>query len=709
MADFTPEQLLKLTQQKARARPVAAAAAADTGGLSAGDKMELMGGFERIVNMAISGSSKMGGREGILQQFSELVADYSEGIKSEMTEMFKKLFGKIEEDQEEAKDEPVKIDEKQFQEIQMDTFEDILNSKFVKDYLTNRQEQIKKFLKTDVVKAVTNNKMFKKLMSSVQGIASGIKNGITRLIDRVVPALAEIRKSVSLVITRVTSFIQSVGAFMVKATKSLAAIAARTAAIATRMLLFTFTVISAIVSGVATVVGFIFTTVMPMIASAIGFILFTVVPAIFSAVVAIITFLTPIAIAVGAILLKVLLVVAVVALIIFAIWKVWAWLNETFPEFIQGVKDFFQGLWDGIKALWAGFIELSTEAWDWLMESATAAWDAAGQAWDWLYENVGELVTWVGEMFSNTWAWLESVPYVGEVFKWIKGTLFDLGKNLHDLFFGPGPFIERLVNFILDTKLIQDLAAVGNWIMDTFKMAWEGLVNSLNVALEWWTNVFFSAWDTLYSWMSVIYEWVAGKVEKVGEAIQIATESPSLLVDTAERMIFSPWEALSTAADFWFGSRGGIVDDTTMAFIGEAQHPEMVIPLNSQGMNFLATTLADSEVFKSILNKEKESQSMMTMQTLPSSSLRVVKSTDAEDMEIPFADFSAEVVRAAQESIEAEGTGSAINNIDAKITGLAKMIKKGGRQGAVTTPIVGSGTKDTSNYVDMVAKGIIGN
>ena len=502
--------------------------------------------------------------------------------------------------------------------------------------------------------------------------------------------------------------------------------------------LFTFTIISAIVSGIATVVGFIFTTVLPAIFSVIAFIFTTVVPAIISGIAAVIAFLTPIAVAVGTILLKVLLVVAVVTLIIFAIWRLWRWASETFPEFIQGVKDFFKGLWDGIKATWNAFIEASKMAWDWLRTSATAAWSAATEAWDWLYNNIGELVTWVGEMFSNTWAWLEGVPYVGEVFKWMRETFFDLGANLKELFFGGGPFIERFVNFLLDTQLIQDLAAVGEWIIGGFKTTWDGLVTSLTTALEWWSNVFQSAWETLYSWMGVIYEWVAGKVEKVGEAISIASEQPELLVDTAERLIFSPWESLKTAANFWFGSKGGIVDDTTMAFIGEAQHPEMVIPLNSQGMNFLAKSLVDADVFgsaqmvdemsKGIMNNLNQSKMinqtvtslydglMINEQTdnmnavsnrADSNSLSIVRQSDSEAMEIPFADFSAEVAKAAQEGVESQGTVSVINQIDSKLSSLAKAMKRGSG-GGVTTPIVDSGTRDTSNYVDMVAKGIIG-
>ena len=195
-----------------------------------------MAGFEKIINMAITGSSKMGGREGILQQFSSLVADYSEGIKEEMTEMFNKVF-KRQEEEESKEDEPVKIDEKQYEELQKNAFEKIMQSRVVQNLRTQRQEQLKKFLKSDVVKSFVNNKMFKKLITGVQGIVSSVKTGIGNLIGKILPPLMEMKNTVTTYVNTAYTFMRNVGVFMIKMGKTLATIAARTAMIATRLLL----------------------------------------------------------------------------------------------------------------------------------------------------------------------------------------------------------------------------------------------------------------------------------------------------------------------------------------------------------------------------------------------------------------------------------------------------------------------------------------
>ena len=700
MAEMSPENIQKLIQNRVRAQT--AVAADGVGGLSAGDKMDLLGGFERIVNMALSGSDKMGGRAGILQQFTALISDFSEGVQDEMTGMFNKVFKRFD-DLDEESEEPVEVDEKQFKTLQKEGITDAFNSRILKSLQVQRGEQLKGFLKNNFINSLFKSKMFQGLVGAVKNVGNMIKVGFTRFMDIVVPGLQNIFKT----------------------------LVARTAAIMARMSMVLFSVITAVAGAVISIVSFIFTTVVPMLFTIISFILFTVIPAIVSGIIAVITFLAPIAVAVAAILLKALLIVGVIFLVLFALWKAWEWLNTAFPEAIQAVKDFFKSVWEGAKELWAAFIEGAKIFWGWLETAATAAWDAAGKAWDWLYNNVGELVTWVGDMFLRTWDWLKGVPVIGSVFMWIENTLMDLAKNLHKLFFGDGPFFTRLVDFFLDTQLFKDLASLGNWILDTFK----------------------SAWETVYGWIEGIYEWTIGAIDAVGETVTSVAETTWDVTKTVGQGIWEGTKAVGSALNplNWF-AKGGIVDEPTLAVIGEKLGTsEAVIPLNSQGIGFMADAIAKSNLLgsdnffmnlayteietlkntfdiKSAMgrlyefvtgdefnygNLTSNADNINPMQWLAEGGIVVKENIvgvgeEGPEMVIPLNSSGAEFVKSVlQDELYAGGEGgSKLSDVDNKLNALMRMMKTGRSQNG--TPINTNKPSEIANYVDMIAKGIIG-
>ena len=656
MADMSPENLQKLIESRVRVQTAAAASAQGVGGLSAGDKMKLMSGFEQIVNRVLMGSAKMGGSTGLLQQFDDLIADYGTSVKEEMTNLFKRLFKK-QDDIEKKEDEPVQIDSEQYKKLHKDSLMDVYDSKIMKKLSVDRVKEMTKFLKNRFMNSLLNNKLFKRTIDSIVNLASSIKTRVIGLVNQIVPGLLRFKDMFVTFAKSMQTFVTNVGSFIAKTGKILVSLVKGIGMLMHRMALMTWTIILAVAKVAFAIISFLFTSTMSIISSIVGFLLFTVVPMIVSGFMAIIGFLTPILATVGVILLKALLVVAVVFLVLFALWKAWKWLNETFPKAMQAVKDFFKGLWNTAKELWSDFTTWATDFWEDLSVAAEEAWRLAGVAWDWLYENIGFVVSWVGEILNDTWNWLKSVPVVGKVFTWIETTFIDLAKNLHKLFFGDGPFIQRLVNFILDTKLIQDLAAMGQWIMGTLSTGWTWLVEKLTAAFNWWSNTlqkgwdeFMSSFDTLYGWIEAVYDYTVGKIadgiEAVSDGVGVAVDAVVAVGNTLNPLN-------------WF-AKGGVVTKPTMAMIGErVGTSEAVIPLNSQGISFLAAALQKSN----ILNSQSQSAPLDN---------KVVKYlTDSLDKMDSFNMKLAEVVKSMMDYFNALG------DINVKTYNQTSQIKSG--------------------------------
>lgn len=703
MADLSPENLQKLIQSKARAQPVAASG---MNGMSSGDKIDLISQFERIINSVISGSDKMGGRAGAIDRIKELLSKYTEQIQQDIQKMFKPVFDTIN-NINDTVEKPVEIDEDQYKKLNKQSLMVAFNSKEMKSLQVDRTSKLKKFLKNDLIGFITNNRFF-----------VGIRNVLMSITGEL------------------GAFVVKVKDFMVLTSKILFKVLTSTAKILINTARMAYNIIATIVMFAFSVISFILFTVVPILFSIIGFILFTVVPVIISGILSVITALIPIAVAIITMLPAILLISAIVLLIIFAIWTVWKWIEKTFPNIIKDVKQFFVSIWEKAKEFWADFMNGAMVMWEGIKEIATNAWEAIGNAWTWLSEKIGPMYDWVYGMFKETWNWLEGVPYIGVVFKWLSSTFKDIIENLDKLFFGDGPFFDRLINFILDTQLFQDLAVVGNWILDTLR----------------------KGWDIVYGWLESLVGSMDAIKDGVGKVADKVTNAAKATWNTVTDVGNKTWEGIKSVGSAlnplnWFAN-GGIVDQPTLAMIGEKVGvSEAVIPLNSTGMKFLSNAMSESNSFSGsnffdnlaiteiqtlkntyklqdilgklyqfITDKEFNFNGITTpadgidpMNWLAKGGIVrrqdiVGVGEDGPEMVIPLNATGVDFVRniLKEELYSGEGSNnSKINDIDNKMNALIKMMKTG--RGSDGSPITSGGPNNTSNYVDMVAKGIIGN
>ena len=758
MPEMSPENLQKLLSSQVKRQT----ANQGMGGLTAGDKMELFAGFENIINIALSGNAKMGGKSGILDRFADLVKDYTTGVKKEMQDLFDKMFKKAKDDKDNQKDDedPVILDEKEFKKLHAESFEKIQNSSIIKKLHVDRVKKLKTFFKVDFMNSLFKNKTFQKSMTGIKTAFSTLKTGLFNFTARALPALANLGNLLSSYVAHAYNFAAGMVKWTAGATKALGSLTRTVGLIATRMLFFGWTILTTLAAWGVSIISFIFTTVVPALFSIITFIVTTLIPAMAAGFFSIMAAILPIAISVGIILLKVLLAVAIVFLVLFAIWKAWAWLNKAFPEAMQSIKDFFTWAWEQAGELWDDFIDGAKVFWGWLETSATAAWDASVAAYEWLKENLGEVVGWLGEIFTNTWSWLESIPYVGEVFKWIKDVFFDLANNLYTLFFGDGPFLDRLVNFILDTQIFKTLATLGDWILGTFKAAWEMLVKTV---------------DDL---VLIVKEWIGFAGKAVDATVEYADSALDATVGFASAVgdgVVGAWDwAVSAFAT------GAIVTKPTLAMVGEGGDNEAVIPLNAEGMTFLANVLTNSDMFNldssnfealsaifqnttngsGVPNSDDKSNTAAYMNGMADISLMTYEGVqeikigldslyqystgesfnstgsvsesivsslswfaeggivrtqeiigvgeEGPEMVIPLNDSGAQFVKSILDTDLYSGDNESaqkLNALDSNMKKLMSMMKNG--RGGTATPINNSTTERTSNYVDFVAKGIV--
>lgn len=192
----------------------------------------------------------------------------------------------------------------------------------------------------------------------------------------------------------------------------------------------------------------------------------------------------------------------------------------------------------------------------------------------------------VGKMFTGLWDGIKEA--FGAVGEWFSGIFTDAWNAITEVF-----------NFDTVTEFF-----VGVW--DTIEEAWDGLANSIGgIFKQAWSNI-KSAFSTVGSWFGKLGTTIAdaisgaikaginalfGLMEKV---LNGAIDLINGIIKAANKIPYVDIKEISHV-DLPELARGGVVDDPTVALIGEAG-AEAVVPLenNTQWINKIADQLASA-------------------------------------------------------------------------------------------------------------------
>ena len=295
-----------------------------------------------------------------------------------------------------------------------------------------------------------------------------------------------------------------------------------------------------------------------------------------------------------------LVIAAIAALIAIGVLLYQNW--DTVVEFAktawQGLCDFISGICQAIgeffSGLWAKLQEIFEPIGQWFSEKFQQAWDAIVN----IFSGIGE---WFSGVFQGAWDAIVNIftpigSWFGQRWADVTSALANIGAWFTDMF-------QKAW-----TGLTNIFSKLGSW----FGERWNDVTSALSSVSNWFGEMFTNAYNAVKDAFSSIGDFFSGVWETVkgifvnagqmvGEAVGGAFKSAvNAVLGTIENVVNGFIGMINGVLDVvrnlpglgWVGSvstvslprlaRGGIVDNPTIAMIGEAGK-EAVVPLENTG------------------------------------------------------------------------------------------------------------------------------
>ena len=252
----------------------------------------------------------------------------------------------------------------------------------------------------------------------------------------------------------------------------------------------------------------------------------------------------------------------------------------------DGIKNIFSGFWNAIKGIIDTLLAVLGGIADFIVDVVAAAFKIAWEAiklvwsqvvaffkavWDGIVAAFSAVGSWFANIFTQAWEGIKSAW--SSVTSWFSS----LWNSITGVFSG-----------------------VGNWFKNVFTTAWTNIKN----VFSGWGSFFSGLWDKIKSTFSAIGtkigDAISGSVKKgingVIQMIENVINKGINLINGAINLINKiPGVSIGKISKLSLPrlAKGGIVDDATIAMIGEAGK-EAVVPLenNTEWMDKLAERLA---------------------------------------------------------------------------------------------------------------------
>ena len=301
-----------------------------------------------------------------------------------------------------------------------------------------------------------------------------------------------------------------------------------------------------IVPVLSAIFGFVVFTVIPMLFSIFTFMIFTVIPFIFSLIGTVLTSIATLSISLLPVILISIVIAAIAVLILYYLFKlidgVSGWFKNFYNEYLKG----------------------------WNIEQLQKDWGLFKIYWE---DTLKPNLKWVWTELKNAWE-VHVLPAMKTVATWVE-------KNWP-------AFKEK----------IKDWA--GNII---------AAIDLITPAIEWLGDKFRKAWDY---WQPKFEKWFGdGKLTNGVDALVNYEDTIDVLANNMEAITLSKiWAEISPFA------KGGIVTKPTNALIGEAGVNEAVIPLDKKGMDFIRSSFQiDPITMRQVVKSSDLYKNQVKMQT----------------------------------------------------------------------------------------------
>ena len=298
----------------------------------------------------------------------------------------------------------------------------------------------------------------------------------------------------------------------------------------------------------------------------------------------------------------------------------WEKIKEVAGNVWEAIKGFFSAAWDFIKGIWdgvAGFFSTIFETikniimtyiniWITIFKTAVnvviTIWNAIVGFFKGLWEKITAIFAAVGNFFKERFQ--AAVNNIKTVFAVVANFFKNVWNKIKQIFSVVANFFkERFQNAVNNIKLV--FSVVGNF----FKGVWDKIKGAFAAVGSFFKNVFSNAWKAVknvFSGVGSFFSGIWNKIKKVftnigqkiGDAVGGAFKSAiNFVLKAAEKVINFPINAINkllgvinkipginlkklNKIELPRLARGGVVDQPTIAQIGEAG-AEAVIPLEN--------------------------------------------------------------------------------------------------------------------------------
>lgn len=299
--------------------------------------------------------------------------------------------------------------------------------------------------------------------------------------------------------------------------------------------------------------------------------------------------LAAIVVVIGIVIIAIMNVVRIITEAAIAIWN---GISAAFSSVVGFFSSLFQSAWNAIVAAWDGAGAFFAAVWGGIVAvfSAVGAWfsDRFKEAWN------GIVATWSGVTNWFQLLWTGIVYIFSSVGTWFKDRFNDAWNGIVNTWNGAGTWFQNTWNGIVNV-----FSNVGGWFGDRFRDAWNNIVG------------IFSGLGGFFRW---VWNGIVGVFWNIGTAVGDAIGGAfknvvNTVINFAESMINGFIRGINGAIGAinhipgvhirGLGeihvprlARGGVVDNPTIAQIGEAG-TEAVVPLenNTEWINKIASKL----------------------------------------------------------------------------------------------------------------------
>lgn len=300
-------------------------------------------------------------------------------------------------------------------------------------------------------------------------------------------------------------------------------------------------------------------------------------------------------------------------------------VSKTASTFFDALKTVFDTLWQGVIAPFARFVsKVFTD----VLNLISSLWEQYGAS---TFDKIRTAISGVKDLFLNIWnnflkpifdqifqtldkLWTEHLlPLIGQIGEFVL-KLVNAALDIYNKFISPivnwfvatlGPVIAAVIGEVI--KLVGSV--VGN-IADAAK----NILKALGGVLDFITGVFTGDWKRAWNGIKEIFKGVFGALfdiakapingiigllngliaginAVVGQLNKIHVEIPDWVPEFGGK---SFGINLPMAAKIPYLAKGGLVEQPTLAMIGEGQYREAVLPLNNEVYSRLAQGIVNN-------------------------------------------------------------------------------------------------------------------